>query len=75
MVLGEASSFVFAPDPYTVHMHVEDAARTADQLRVDLELLLDRLCQTGSLREVVSIYTVLDAHVHADDPRLRKDEG
>ena len=49
-----------------IDLHVEDAARSLDQLGLDAEALLDRGRQTGGLRCIVSRDTVGDADLHRD---------
>ena len=65
VVFGKAADVVLVPDLRSVDAHVEHAATTFYQLRVDAELFLDRLRQTGGCRVVVSLYAVFDADVHS----------
>ena len=63
-MLGEASHVVLAPNPGAVYVHVEDAARAFDEFRLNVELALDRIRQTGGCGEVVSFSAVLDGDLH-----------
>ncbi len=64
VVLGEAPDVLLAPDLRAFDVYIEDAARPFDQLRLQLELALDRIRQTGGCREVVSLPTVLNGDFH-----------
>ena len=64
LVFGKAAGVVFAPDLRIVDVDVEDAAGAFDQFGRHLELLLDRIRQTGGRRKVVSLSAVFDGDVH-----------
>ena len=66
-MLGEAPDVLLVPDLRAVDVYVEDAARPFDQLRLHLELALDRIRQTGGCGEVVSLPTVLDGDFHLNN--------
>lgn len=68
VVLGEAPGLELAVNQFTVGLYVEYAARALDQLGLDAVLGLDRIRQTGGLREVVSFPAVLDADFHVLPP-------
>ena len=68
LVLGEPPGFVLAVNQPAVHLYVKDPTGSLNQLTVDAVPLLDRGCQTGSLRQVVSFPAVLDADSHSCAP-------
>ena len=70
-MLGEAAGFVFPPHPPAVHLDVEDSPTPGNDPRFNLESTLDRFRQTGSLRQVVSLRAVFDAHIHDDQVSAR----
>jgi hypothetical protein len=68
LVLGEAARVALAPDLRAVDVHVKHAAGALDQLGLNVELLPDRVRQTGGGGKIVSFPAVLDGDVHT---RLR----
>ena len=66
VVLRESANVLLAPNLLAVHVHVEHAAGTFDHPRIDAELILDRLRQTGGRGVIVSLHAVLDGDVHAE---------
>jgi hypothetical protein len=67
-VFGEAADFVLRPDQVPVHFHVEDAAAAFDQFAVEIQLLFNRIRQTGGFGAIVSHSTVFDADRHGVTP-------
>lgn len=63
-MLRKPANVVLAPDLRAIDVHVEYPAGAFDHLRIDAELILDRLRQTGGRRKVVSLHAVFDADVH-----------
>ena len=61
----EPADVVLAPDLQVIDVHIEHPTRSFDQLRADVEFLLDRFRQTGGGGEVVSLSAVFDTDVHA----------
>ena len=64
LVFRKPPCALFAPDLCAVDVHIEDPTGAFDQLRLDLELLPDRIRQTGGCRQIVSFAAVLDCDVH-----------
>jgi len=64
IVLRKPAYVVLVPNLRAVHVYVEDPAGAFDHLRIDAELILDRLRQTGGRGVIVSLHAVLDADVH-----------
>ena len=64
VVLGEAPNLLLAPDLRAIDVYVEDAARPFDQLRLHLELVFDRIRQTGGCGEIISLPAILDGDLH-----------
>ena len=64
VVLREPADVVLAPDLRAVNVDVEYPAGAFNHLRIDAELILDRLRQTGGRGVIVSLHAVLDADVH-----------
>lgn len=68
--LREAAQLFLGEDQLAPDGDLEDAAVALDQLRLDAELLLDRVRQTGGAGIVISAGAVLDGNVsrHAHPP-------
>lgn len=64
VVLRESSGCLLIPDLRSVDVNVEHPAGPLDHRGVDVELVLNRLRQTGGCGIVVSLHAVLDADVH-----------
>jgi hypothetical protein len=62
--LGEAAIAVLGEDECAIGDHVEDAVVALEELRLDAERPPDVDRQTGSPRQVVSAYAVLDSYMH-----------
>ena len=71
-MFGETAGRFFRKDELALFAHFEHATTTGDQLDVGLDLLLDRLCQTGSLRVVVSDIAIFDRDFHRNSPITAK---
>src|SRR5690606_2285058 len=67
-LVRESLFLVLIEDFLSVHPYIEDAVAQADELRLQAELLANRVCQTGSPRQVVSSSAVFDLHLHHVDP-------
>ena len=63
-MLREPADVALAPYLRAVDVYVEDSAGAFDHLRIDPELILDRLRQTGGRGVIVSLHAVFDADVH-----------
>ena len=68
VVLGEAPYVLLVPDLRAIDVNVENAARPFDQLRLHLELVFDRIRQTGGCGEIISLSTILDGDFHLNNP-------
>lgn len=64
VVVGEAPFLLLREDRTAVDTNIEDAARSLDQLRLDVKVLLDGGRQTGGAWEVVSNPAVFDRNLH-----------
>ena len=64
LVLRESAELFLGKDEGVVVGYLEHPAARFDKLRLELELILDRVRQTGGSRIVVSLYTVLDGYAH-----------
>jgi hypothetical protein len=60
---GEAAGLLLREHQVAIHLDVEDAARSLDQVRTDAEPLLQLVRQTGGTGQVASRHAVLDADV------------
>lgn len=67
MVIRKTSDVVLAEDELAVDDDIEDAAPARDELRLDLERILDLGRQTGGTGQIVSLLAVgdLDSHDHS----------
>ena len=53
---------MFGENHLSVHDDVEDPAAALDEFRFDTGVLLDRIRQTGGLRQVVSLHAIGDGN-------------
>ncbi len=64
VMFRKSAGLVLAEDSSAVNHHVKNAPGPLDELRLDSNLLGDRLRQTGGLGVVVSLTAVCDGDVH-----------
>ena len=64
VVLRKPAGCFLIPDLRSVDVNVEHPAGPLDHRGVDVELVLNRLRQTGGCGIVFSLHTVFDADVH-----------
>ena len=64
VVLREPPGLVLGVNQVAVDPNVENASPALDQLTNQIEFLLDRIRQTGGLREVVSLHAVFNRDLH-----------
>ena len=64
VVFGEAPDLLLVPNLRAVDVNVENAARPFDQLRLHLELVFDRIRQTGGCGEIISLSAIFDGDLH-----------
>lgn len=75
--LRKSTRLVLGEDHFTVDGDVEDSSASADQFGFDAEHALDRSCQTGSSRQVISLTAIGNRDLHADNlpSRIRPSHG
>lgn len=66
VVLGKPIQRFLGEHQFSVQFDLEDAAVGGDQLRLQTELLLDGVRQTGGARLVVSNLAVFNGDLHVD---------
>ena len=63
-VLRKPAGFLLAVDQGTVNLDIEDAAATLNERRLNPDLLLDCIRQTGGMWKVVSLHAILNGYLH-----------
>ncbi len=71
LVFGKTPLFLLGKDQLSIGHHLEDPSGRLDQFRLDPQLLLERLRQTGGFGVVVSLHAIFNAQFSYHEIYLR----